>query len=148
MKRMRNGIEVKICLNCCRDLPLEAFNRYSKSRDGRQPVCRECAKVRNRDHYIKYTESEEINKGFIGVRCILYARLCKVCYAVEECWRLESVATVDGAMPVCLVGENIQGKLGGLEDKSLSGKSLFADYQKRTIGRKVYDKATSSNNQP
>ena len=35
-------IATKVCSRCGRELPVEAFGRHAKTRDGYQPVCREC----------------------------------------------------------------------------------------------------------
>jgi hypothetical protein len=48
---------MKKCSTCRRELPLAEFNKRSASRDGRQPVCRACNKVRSRRYY-----SENIEK--------------------------------------------------------------------------------------
>lgn len=36
------GLHSKVCHNCTRELPLEAFNKDSKRPDGRRSRCREC----------------------------------------------------------------------------------------------------------
>lgn len=36
---------MKVCNGCREALPLEGFNKYSKSPDGRQPRCRECQRL-------------------------------------------------------------------------------------------------------
>lgn len=35
-------ILTKVCSRCGRELPIESFGRHPKTRDGYQPVCREC----------------------------------------------------------------------------------------------------------
>ena len=32
----------KVCKQCGRELPAEAFGRHARSRDGLQPICKEC----------------------------------------------------------------------------------------------------------
>ena len=34
--------QTKVCKKCGRELPLEAFNKHSRSKDGLQPYCKEC----------------------------------------------------------------------------------------------------------
>jgi hypothetical protein len=41
----------KPCSRCGRDLPLEAFNRDGRVRDGRRADCRECQRARARAIY-------------------------------------------------------------------------------------------------
>jgi hypothetical protein len=36
---------MKICPKCDRELPLESFNNYHKTKDGKQAYCRDCAKA-------------------------------------------------------------------------------------------------------
>lgn len=36
---------MKRCSGCKQDLPLDAFNRHAKSKDGRQGYCRECGRA-------------------------------------------------------------------------------------------------------
>ena len=35
-------IATKVCSRCGRELPVEKFGRHSKTKDGYQPICREC----------------------------------------------------------------------------------------------------------
>lgn len=44
---------MKMCKACETELPLEAFSRHSKSKDGRQGLCKPCDRRRSRDYYAR-----------------------------------------------------------------------------------------------
>ena len=70
-------METKVCSTCGRELPVDKFNKCSKSQDGLQTRCKECQKKANADYYkrkYKGLESysafdlvEEIKKRFTVV---------------------------------------------------------------------------------
>lgn len=37
-----NEVQTKVCKHCGRELPVTNFGRHSKTKDGYQPLCREC----------------------------------------------------------------------------------------------------------
>ena len=47
----------KVCKKCGRELPVEAFNKKAKSKDGLQDMCRECHKEYNRANWHKKKEA-------------------------------------------------------------------------------------------
>ncbi len=58
-------METKVCTRCGKELPLDAFNKSKKSKDGLQPWCRECqhdananAPRRKRNPLAKYSLDE------------------------------------------------------------------------------------------
>lgn len=52
--------EVKVCKKCGRTLPLSAFNKNTRSKDGLQYECRECHAVAMKKYHIK--KAEELKK--------------------------------------------------------------------------------------
>ena len=46
----------KVCKKCGRELPISAFNKKAKSKDGLQDMCRECYKEYNRANWRKKKE--------------------------------------------------------------------------------------------
>ena len=48
----------KVCKKCGRELPIEAFNKKAKSKDGLQDYCKECQGAYMRERY----KSEKKNK--------------------------------------------------------------------------------------
>lgn len=58
--------ETKLCKKCGRTLPLSAFNKNQKSKDGLQYECREChAEVMKRYHIKKAEELKKNRNGAI-----------------------------------------------------------------------------------
>lgn len=43
----------KVCNKCGRELPISAFNKKTKSKDGLQDVCRECQSAYSRERVLK-----------------------------------------------------------------------------------------------
>lgn len=43
----------KVCNKCGRELPIEAFSKKTKSKDGLQDMCKECQSAYNREHLLK-----------------------------------------------------------------------------------------------
>jgi len=49
-------METKTCRECGRNLPLDQFNKQRRSKDGLQPLCRECCSEYNRKRYAVNSE--------------------------------------------------------------------------------------------
>lgn len=49
---------IKKCCTCLVEKPLSDFNKYKASRDGRQPRCRECQRIRRVEWYAANRERE------------------------------------------------------------------------------------------
>lgn len=47
----------KVCKKCGRELPISAFNKKAKSKDGLQDMCRECHREYNRANNLKKKEA-------------------------------------------------------------------------------------------
>lgn len=59
-KKMKetNTPQTKVCKRCGRKLPAEAFGRHARTKDGLQPVCREC-RSKQQKAALKKEEPEE-----------------------------------------------------------------------------------------
>ena len=65
-------MDTKVCVKCGRELPVEEFNKHSKSKDGLQPYCKECqseaykkyhaTRRTKRNPLAKYTDADLINE--------------------------------------------------------------------------------------
>src|SRR5690554_5037442 len=53
---------MKVCSKCGVEKTLDAYNRYAKSKDGRQPQCRECHKARYKDNKESHLQAIYRNK--------------------------------------------------------------------------------------
>lgn len=71
-------IKTKVCKMCGRELPVSEFNKHSKTKDGLQIYCKECATKyviasRQKKHsklFLQYAKDEELvaelrNRGFV-----------------------------------------------------------------------------------
>ncbi len=47
---IQDDVQTKICKRCGRALPLTAFGRHSRTKDGYQPLCNECLSEQNKGH--------------------------------------------------------------------------------------------------
>ena len=56
-----NEIQTKVCSHCGRELPITNFGRHSRTKDGYQPVCRECQSEMNKGH--KKRQPDERNEA-------------------------------------------------------------------------------------
>lgn len=54
----------KRCIGCDKVQPLEAFNRWRWSRDGRASYCRECTKARHRDYRARNPAVRKRNREY------------------------------------------------------------------------------------
>lgn len=98
MKSNKKEVPTKTCTNCGRRLPLNAkyWRRASASSDGFYSQCKDCTKKSLRDHYRKFTKVDVLERGEVGVHCILWSPKCSVCPCVSEydlsaCWRLARI---------------------------------------------------------
>lgn len=57
---------MKTCANCEEKLPVKAFNKNSRTSDGRQSYCRECQRSRQSEYYQK--NKSELNRKRIEFR--------------------------------------------------------------------------------
>jgi hypothetical protein len=102
-------ISAKICTACGKRLPLDAkhWRRASNSPDGFYSQCKDCTKKTLKEHYRKYTKIDVIERGVIGVKCLLWSPRCGVCPCTSEddlsaCWRLAKVNPDGDRYPVPL----------------------------------------------
>jgi len=83
---MPNQYDTKICRECKKDLPADAYYFKDKKRTRREPVCKECKKKAEREGYNPHAASErhlQRNYG-IGVedRRLMWENqggVCKIC---------------------------------------------------------------------
>ena len=61
-----NASDTKWCNRCARTLPLAAFGRNRRRRDGRQVYCRECKATVDRDWYRRRGHTQKArNRGYV-----------------------------------------------------------------------------------
>lgn len=51
--------KTKTCKTCGLELPLESFNKYKKSKDGHQYICRECSTKNSKSWRQQRAEAEQ-----------------------------------------------------------------------------------------
>jgi len=109
MKKDLMLVTTKVCTNCGKRLPLntEHWRRNKLSLDGFYSQCKPCTKKSLKDHYRKYTKVDIVERGEVGVKCILWAQKCGVCPCIEHdlsaCWRIARISPNDVRYPVELI---------------------------------------------
>jgi len=109
MRKVKKLSHYKTCTNCGRRLPLDSehWRRASASRDGFYSQCKDCTKKALKDRYRKYTKIDVLERGYVGVHCILWSPKCSVCPCVSEydlsaCWRLSRIKPDRDGYPIPL----------------------------------------------
>jgi len=99
----------KICTVCGRSLPLIAkyWRLSSASTNGYYSQCKDCCKKLHQEHYRKFTKIDIIERGEVGVKCILWSPKCSVCPCISEydlsaCWRLTNTKLISDKYPIPL----------------------------------------------
>ena len=106
MKRVIQS-PVKTCPTCEKIKPLDPkyWRRDSRSHDGFTRHCKLCTQKAIKDHYRSYTTNDVMDRGKIGVKCILWSPRCGVCPCPSEsdlsrCWRLIKIKSDSEGYPI------------------------------------------------
>lgn len=83
------------------------WRRYHSSPDGFMLHCKECTVKSIKNHYRKWYMRDVLERGQVGVKCLLWSEYCGVCPCpseteLEQCWRLEDSGPEYEDYPVTL----------------------------------------------
>jgi hypothetical protein len=97
---------MKTCPSCGETKPLDPLNwrRDNHSSDGYGKYCKPCTQQAIKAHYRSYTKEDIARRGEVGVWCLLWSPVCKVCPCVSksdlsECWRLAKIDPTSESYP-------------------------------------------------
>lgn len=71
---------MKVCRECCRELPIEEFYKHSRMEDGHLNKCKECVKSRvgkYREHNIEKIREYDRNRGSFPKRQAIRTKITK-----------------------------------------------------------------------
>lgn len=84
-----DSLEVKFCIDCKTDLPLEMFYKSVHAKDGKYPYCKPCNKIRSQKLYTDKTKAKK------------RSNLLKNKYGLMEQDYLELIERQDGVCAIC-----------------------------------------------
>ncbi len=101
--------QTKLCPECWvrKPLTLAYWRRDNHNRDGFTTRCKACTQRMIRNHYRWWTRAHLLERGVVGVKCLLWSLRCGVCPCPSEddltqCWRIRKLSPKDDGYPVKL----------------------------------------------
>lgn len=91
---------LKECYRCEEEKPLDEFRKNKSQEDGYDLYCKTCASDIIKAHYVPYTKKDLRERGQQGALCPLWAKRCKRCVDVADCWRINDFDLSSGEYPV------------------------------------------------
>lgn len=52
--------QTKVCKRCGRELPVDQFGKHAKTKDGLQPICKECRSKKSKAAHVKKNVTPEV----------------------------------------------------------------------------------------
>ena len=143
-------IATKVCSRCGRELPVEAFGRHAKTRDGYQPVCRECrsAEARKTDENSLPLGRRPAHPSYTDEETGVTMKWCRLCNQYKPITDFHANKTAkDGHCNECKACHNAR-TVEAQRKRIAEKKSLKKAAQKEALLKQAVAEMPSESSEP